>query len=332
MIRSCAFPLILGFLVGCGGSDGPSSGPTSSGAGGGGGASSGSGGAGGSGGGSVALCAKQHDETAGGDALIVCDDAFDTAPYVHLPDASATSDVMALDRCTSFIDRDGKQHPPSAAITKSLCMKFGTDQDQRVHGWDLYKVTLDAKGEVTAFARYAVIDEKNLLRPLTGSAAEGKISKKKSDGHFNLDTSIPIRVSFGQPEVVQSEKDGTTSYQLVGTVENLSSGVTSADGPCLPPMSSDSGNPFPGVTKAELWFFRVPSMHLPGDDEGVMDIRADGTSMGTTMAPAWFLGPATLFKTLTAPPAYQGIGHGTPGDIPSVDLSVKKGGGATCSP
>ena len=107
-----------------------------------------------------------------------------------------------------------------------------------------------------------------------------------------------------------------------------------SDGSCAPPLASAGvAAPFGGSTDVVVRFQRVPSMHAPGDDEGVLDFLVDGASIGTDMGPSWFVGPAALVaSTPPALGAYTGTGHGTPGSIPNIDLTLVTGGGGACSP
>ncbi|HVY47142.1 MAG TPA: hypothetical protein VHB21_14745, partial [Minicystis sp.] len=240
----------------------------------------------------------------------------------------------ALVRCDHFVDRDGHAHAPTPAVKASLCQVESADGDAKVHAFALYRTTLDASGKVASFERFATIDEKNLLAPLTSVVVEGTISARKQDGTYELDPSTPIRVALGAPKVMQAGPAGTTFYEIDGDVVNLDASVTASDGSCMPALSSDAAtDPFPGAAHATLKFFRVPSMHLAGDDEGVFEFDADTTSLGTCMGPTWFVGPEALLAA--KPPklaAYDGFGHGTPGDIPNVHLAVVSGGGAACTP
>ncbi|MFO0617188.1 MAG: hypothetical protein U0414_31615 [Polyangiaceae bacterium] len=317
----------LVLLVACddGGSDTTSS--TSSG-------SSMSTGAGGDGGApSFEACAKQHPS---GDVLI-CDEAFDTTPFVHLPEPTLGEDYMAMIGCDHFVDRDGAIHYRAASLPP-LCDDpdtGGGNAEAAGHAFSLYRTRLDAKGAVTAFTRKLVIDEKNILRPLVNASADGSISAKKADGTFDLAPTLPIRVRFGEPSVLEAKDDGTTIYSLAGSVENFSAGALAANGTCSPPLSlAGEANPFGGATEVVIRFYRVPSMHGAGDDEGVVEYFVGGTSVGSAMDPAWFSPTSLLISTTPNPPLaeYSGIGHGTPGSIPTLNLKVVTQGGGPCTP
>jgi hypothetical protein len=314
--------LVASFVGGCGDSGGTTTGSSSS--------SSGAGG-------NVPAfdaCPMQH--TIAGDAgeVIVCDQAFAAAPFVHLPEATSALDYMALRACSSFVDRDGNAHAPKAGL--AVCDDPATGEgnaEMLGHAFAIYETSLDASGAVTSFRRWAVVDEKNLLAPLAGATLEGKVSKANGDGTFALDPTLPVRVTMPAPALNMTNADGTSVYEIDGAIDNLTSGVVSAGGPCLPSLASDGGNPFAGATSVVLAFTRVPSMHGPGDDEAVFDIRVDGGSKGSCMSAAWYVSPADLIAA-TGPEltTYDGFGHGTPGSIPNVKLDIVKGGGAACSP
>ena len=283
------------------------------------------------------ICAEQHLRD---DKVIVCDKPFDAPPYVHLPPAGGLNDYMVSD-CTSLWDRDGNAR---SSIQGPPCEGFYVDE-AHLHAFSIYEVTLCGDSidgpcgavnpsMIWQFARFAVIDEKAFLAPMTMTSAEGKISAKKMDGTFELDPTLPVRVTFGAPTVSMAQNDGTSSYRVDATIDNLMMGTASADGNCMAPLSmAAAANPFGASTKTSLTLTRVPSMHVAGDDEGVVEFFADDTSLGSDMNPAWFIGPKDLIndKPLVAA-KYEGFGHGTPGSIPNITLEIVKGGGATCTP
>src|SRR5262249_48600170 len=136
------------------------------------------------------------------------------------------------------------------------------------------------------------------------------------------------------PAVLMDQSDDTTIYKLDAVVDTMSEGVTAADGKCLSPLSSaGESNPFGAAKQTKVTLTRVPSMHSAGDDEAVVEFFGDGRSMGSDMSPAWFLGPKDLIATKPLSPAtYTGFGHGTPGSIPNLTVSIVKGGGMACVP
>jgi hypothetical protein len=259
---------------------------------------------------SFEACATQH---VGQDGVIVCERAFDTAPFVHLPPSEGKTSYMAMRGCESFVDRSGAVYQAPAL---SLCANHetGAPNDEATgHAFAVYRVTLDADARVEAFERWAIIDEKNLLLPFTNVSLEGLVSKRDAEGKFELAATLPIRLATGAPKLVTTEADGTSTYEIESTVENLASGVMAADGSCMPALNAGVSAPFPGATKVVLGLSRVPSMHLSGDDQAVFDVRVDIAST-----------PLVLGH-------YDGVGHGTPGYIPSFSLGLATGGGGPCA-
>jgi hypothetical protein len=61
-------------------------------------------------------CPTQHAEG----SVLVCDEAFTEAPFIHLPAASATEDYVAMIACDHFVDRDGETHAASPGLV-GLC-------------------------------------------------------------------------------------------------------------------------------------------------------------------------------------------------------------------
>jgi hypothetical protein len=295
-------------------------------------------GSGGSGGGSAfAFCPVQHTITTDGQEVIVCDTAFDTAPFVHLPPAETGAgavDYLALSLCQSFLDRDGKAHmlSPSAPM-QSLCNGPDVNHDYELlgHAFSIYRARLDADGAVTDFARWGVIDEKNLLRRFTGLELDGTISAKIGDTYEAV-PSMPIHLSLGQPALLTANPDGTSIYQIPATVSNLKNPAITADGKCIAAILGAPNEPFAGAKEVSISLSRVPSMHGPGDDQMIMEFFVDKVSMGSTMAPTWYFGPSSLFHAPAGPlPVYEGIGHGTPGSLPNLTLTPVTTGGGGCA-
>lgn len=283
------------------------------------------------------ICAEQHVRD---DRVIVCDKPFDAPPYVHLPPAGGLTDYMVSD-CTSLWDRDGQAR---TSIQGPPCDGNYVDEG-RLHAFSIYEVTLCGDSidgpcgagtplNIWQFSRFAVIDEKAFLAPMTSTSAEGKISAKNADGTFVFEPSLPVRVTFGEAAVAMAQDDGTTAYQIEATIDNLNMGTADHNGGCSTPLSAaGASNPFGSSTKTSLVLTRVPSMHGAGDDEAVIEFFADGTSMGTDMSPAWYFGPKDLISTKPLTPMiYEGIGHGTPGAIPNITLEIVKSGGGVCTP
>jgi hypothetical protein len=73
-------------------------------------------------------------------------------------------------------------------------------------------------------------------------------------------------------------------------------------------------------------------MHAFGDDELVFELHVSGTLSGSLMSSEWFFTPLDLVKNaLTLSGTYNGVGHGTPGLIPYLDLKPASGGGGACT-
>jgi hypothetical protein len=284
-----------------------------------------------------AICAEQHLRS---DKVIVCDKPFDAPPYVHLPPADGLTDYMVSD-CNSLWDRDGQMRP---SIQGPPCDGNYADE-ARLHAFSIYQVTLCGDSidgpcgagtptNVWQFATYAVIDEMAFFAPLASTIADAKISTKKVDGSFDLAPTLPVHLTFGAPAVLMPQSDGTTSYHIDATIDNLTSGITDSAGNCMAPLSSaGTNNPFGMAKQVSLTLTRVPSMHAPGDDEAVLEFFADGQSLGTDMNPNWYFSPRDLIApTPLVAKTYEGFGHGTPGAIPNLTVNIVKGGGTTCTP
>ena len=65
----------------------------------------------------------------------------------------------------------------------------------------------------------------------------------------------------------------------------------------------------------------------------MIEYLVDKSCAGSAMGPMWYFGPEALIgSSAVSFPAYVGIGHGTPGSLPNLDLAPVKGGGGECVP
>jgi len=165
-----------------------------------------------------------------------------------------------------------------------------------------------------------------------GRSFEGTIARGTGKDSWAYDPSLPVRIDV-QAAPVTGSGDGTT-YEARATIANLGSGVISRDGSCMPSLESYGDEaPFAAGSTVELAIHRVPSMHDFGDDHLVMVWTVDGNFDGTLMAPGWYRGPLDVVRgTLSMDAEYEGMGHGTPGAIPELNLEqAAVTGGEVCS-
>jgi hypothetical protein len=268
------------------------------------------------------FCAVQHfEQTSDGKSVVVCDELYAEAPFVHL-DTPDERVFAALDG-EAFVATDGTSYPYAA--------NFNADPEMARHANALYELTLEG-GRVKSFRPAVMFPESVFVAPLMGRAYEGTVSRLTGDGQWADEASLPVRIEI-LAELVESPSAGAT-YQAKVSIENLDAAVSAADGSCLPALSSYGAEaPFPAGDVIDLRASRVPSMHGFGDDQFVFTFEGDGAARGTLMGMSWFLGPIDVVRgTLSPSGTYTGIGHGTPGSLPSLNLDPVEGGGEPCTP
>lgn len=264
------------------------------------------------------FCAVEHVEG----NVTVCDELFEEAPFVRLPPARSARVIAGL-QGDSFIAPDGSKYSYRQNANAE-------DPEGQRHGVALYELKLSGKS-VERFRPVVIFNESVFIQPFMGHAFEGLISRRVDD-EYELEASLATRVEILE-EVVDPPSPGV-SYQAQARLANATSAVSSADGSCIPALTSYADEaPFDSGAVVTLGVSRAPWMHGVFDDEFVFDIFVDGTSMGTLMGNAFYRGPIDLLRgTLSPSGKYLGIGHSTPGVTPFLDLEWVEGGGTPCTP
>lgn len=270
------------------------------------------------------VCKKEHVKDTADGEVVVCDELFDEAPYIHLPkdeDGRAFAGVA-----------DGKFETVSG---KTLATA-GLDQGDTEHANALYELSLDGN-QVSDFRVVVRFADSTFVEPLRGRAVEGAISRRVGsdpDGGDRWDEtpSLPVRIEF---DAELAKRSSSGKAEAVATIANLDQAVTASDGSCLPALSSyGDESTFAEGAVVELRALRVPSMHGLLDDEFVISFQVDGVDIGNLMNPSWYHGPIDLLDESYEPSGeYDGVGHGTPGALPELTLELASdGGGEPCTP
>jgi hypothetical protein len=269
------------------------------------------------------ICARQRPHrTSDGYDVVFCEAVHGQPPRVRLPAATATTAYAAM-TAKGFVTPEGESYPlASSGITGAETRRYASA---------LYEITL-RNGRVEGFRPAVLFDESLFMLPLMGNAFEGRISNRTDGGRYGL-PSLPVRVQVSAEPYSDKNTEGLL-YPVKAAIANLTAAVASADGDCLPALSSHGAQaPFGSGTDAFFAVGRVPSMHAFGDDELVFVFFLDGGWSGSIMSREWFFTPLDLLKPSLAPAgAYSGVGHGTPGSIPLLELEPAFGGGGACTP
>jgi hypothetical protein len=309
---------------------------------------------------STAVCATQHGGTsADGDAVVICDQTYQTLPFVRPPkDGKETfyvglGDMMEGGR---MITRDGHAYSladssgkilgftSTNAIVKSIHMpsnrnlytlykvsgEIGTGTDP------VFKTKVDVI-KATSIKPVIIISGKAIDTAQTFGAWEGTVAARKDASSFDPNKRVAVRIKFSTLDKAASHfatwqggaslKDGDY-YTVHGTVENFSDSVVADDGSCMPSLASlGAESPFAGAKSGDVSLLRIGGMHMPGDDEHVLTMPqgAEGWSVTAMGSFGRFL-PSDFISTKAA--SGDMTPHGTPSGAGIELEAVTKGGGA----
>lgn len=290
-----------------------------------------------------AVCARQHEEPLDGMTLVVCDEAFATAPFVHLPADSASGGVETVyggighdAGGVGLIGRGRSITTPTAPAWADAEAQFGALR----YAYMLYRATVRG-GAVESVTPVVRVDDRVFARLLGGLVFEGGASPRTVDpgtGEVSFafgDTSARLRVRFdAAPSDTESDHTaGFPRFALIGHIENFTHAVTSSTGgPCMPGLDTlGAGNPFFGHD-GQLALLRYPGMHAPFDDVFTLAFDASGN---VNMGSGLYVSPADLIQA-SAPTLTDATNapHGTPSSGPSATLTAVDAtmGGASCTP
>lgn len=267
------------------------------------------------------FCRTQHEVEGQTGTVVVCDELYPEAPFVHLP-APPPGKVYAGMDAEGFVTADGTSYPVDDLEVQ--------EAEQRRHSLALYELTVDA-GVVTDYRVAVTFPESFFVEPWLGVAAEGNISRLIGEDEFEFDATLPVRVEFHAEPA--EDPLAPSEYDVLASIANLEQAVRASDGSCMPALTSHGDEaPFAAGSNVQLRAQRAPSMHAFGDDEFVIFIVVDGQTWGSMMNSQWYRGPLDLVKGTVEPSGtYLGIGHGTPGSLPTLEVKVVEGGGQPCT-
>jgi hypothetical protein len=324
------------------------------------------------------FCAQHHaGVTSDGDAVNVCDAVFPAAPFVRPPpDVVSTTTATTLYVAVSplylttepfavnLFDRNGKQYvavddtgapfiqpldPNNAGVGPAglrMLSNRGLFLIYRVAG--ALGTMTDSSGmpwttiHITEAVPVIHLPGKTIDTVLQSTVFEGTVSKRISDGVWDMVNTTPIRISFSSMThntfVLLWANQGATwpdgeTFNVNGTIENWAQNAKASDGTCMPSlMSLGQANPFFGAPNGDMNMFRIVEMHgSPGEREMVFTYPPTSgltpTGMGENAATSIFY-PSGLM--MNAPVTKLSINpHSSPNGH-QVNLQPVQGGGGGC--
>jgi len=310
---------------------------------------------------STAVCATQHSgKSADGDAVTICDQTYQTLPFVRPPKDTLTSFYVGISDMMEggrMVTRDGKSYALADSSGKVLSFTSSTNAIVKsIHMpsnrnlFTLYKVTGETSTgtdptfktkidiiKATSIKPVIVISGKAIDTAQTFGAWEGTVAARKNASSFDPNKRVPVRIKFEKITGTASHfanwqggaslKDGD-SYTVQGTVENFEDPVVAADGTCMPSLASmGTSSPFAGAASGDVSLIRIGGMHMPGDDEHVLTMPqgAQGWSVTAMGSFGRFLPSDFISKK---PGSGDMTPHGSPSGAGIELTAVTKGGGA----
>ncbi|MBK8169578.1 MAG: hypothetical protein IPK60_04450 [Sandaracinaceae bacterium] len=292
-------------------------------------------------------CATEHQETlAGGVMVTVCDVAFDSPPFVHLPvDTSAEG----YDRPYGAFTHDAKSN---ALVFRTRTQDYEIDttqawvqaesmSDSLRYAYFIYVANAigTTVNSVTPVVR---IDDRVFQRMLAGRVYEG-LASTRTDGDppsfafTGLDKPIRVRFEGAPEETSTDDSTGFPRYAIHAVIENATSPVTAGNGSCLPALSSfGESNPLADAAAPanDVRVLRHPNMHGAFDDVITWAWPVGTVPAGDNMGGGLYISPADLI--VGAAPALNNAStspQGNPASGPGAELFlVTAGGGESCTP
>jgi hypothetical protein len=162
-----------------------------------------------------------------------------------------------------------------------------------------------------------VSDDAILTHTFGGKTLTGVISSRMTDGSYDVDPKLPIAIRL---------EANARNKALHGTIVNAIRPVRVGGGACMVKLPDTSANPLVEGFGRSVTITRMPSMHVPYDDELVFEWNESSSGMGSDFYPsvATVMGKDPLART------WQVSQHGTPTSGPSLKLALSDGPITTC--
>lgn len=234
-----------------------------------------------------AFCKSEHAGSAGGAPVAICDELYDSPPFVHLPaDATSGTSVTVHGALMPgyglrLFTADGRE----LALVSSAGERIYQSDTPGAFAmpdnlFTIYAVT----GASMTFENEAAIEVKTVtpVARIPGSVQdalllgtwEAKAATRVGERKFDEAQPVAFRFTLSSttPTTIWSAYPGTDGLEVSGQVDNFTTRVKAADGTCLPSLSSlGTRSPFANATAPTIALWRHPNMHGINDQVIVMD-------------------------------------------------------------
>ncbi len=181
----------------------------------------------------------------------------------------------------------------------------------------VYQATVD-KGVAKSLKPLLRLSEGAILTHTFGARVlTGVISAHAADDAYDMRHNLPLVIQLA------SRARGNV---LPGTIMNAHRGARLPSGRCIQRLPSGTRNPLVAGYTSRVSLERVPSMHVPHDDELILAWNDSSSGMGNSFYPsvATVLGHDPLGTT------WDVVQHGTPDSGPALTLRLADGPTEPC--
>jgi hypothetical protein len=242
-----------------------------------------------------------------------CTSLFPGRTGLKLPAGPQDAPVGAVTRGGEFlVDAQGKLFRLKARKVDPT----DTDRDTR-YATTVYQAKVSNGVATSLRPLLRVSDDAILTHTFGGKTLTGVISSRMTDGSYDVDPKLPIAIRLDA---------NARDKVLHGTIVNAIRTVRVGGGACIVNLPDTSANPLVDGFGRYVTVVRVPSMHVPYDDELVLEWNGSSSGMGSDFYPS----VATVMGNDPFARTWQVSQHGTPTSGPSLKLTLTDGPITTC--
>jgi hypothetical protein len=241
-----------------------------------------------------------------------CTSLFPGRTGLKLPAGPEDGPVGAVARGGEFfVDAQGKRFRLKAVKVVPM-----SSTDTR-YATTVYQAKI-SKGVATSLRPLLRVSEDAILTHTFGAKVlTGVIASRQSDGSYDVDPTLPIAIRLDAH---------ARGKALSGTILNATRSVRVGAGACIARLPDTSANPLTDGFSRKIAIARVPSMHVPHDDELILEWDESSSGMGRDFYPS----VATVMGTDPIARTWEVVQHGSPTSGPALKLRLTDGPITTC--